>query len=415
MEDEIAATKWRSFVDFYVIFGIISTQREKGLQIMAFRLPRYSELTDSQRTIINLPLNKNHVVTGAPGTGKSVIAIYRASDMCNAGFDVLMLVYNRPLMSYISSAVESLDIDAEVNTWQSWISSFYREEFGCGYPQIEGPYTYDWDEIKQDFSRVGVRYDHVIIDEAQDVPIELIESLRIISKGVSCFMDENQTISSIYSNFQDVVEVLGVRTAYKLYQNFRNTREIFDFAKLYGPAENIDIVRPSGHGKPEMSKCSNYGHSNATQLTSKMVKYIRKIRQAGYENIGVFVNAKSLTRTYSELTECLDRASDPEVFMYKAMNRDFRTIDFDEDGVYVLSFNTMKGLEFDWVLIPRCECIKSNDNATLDRNTFYVATTRAKEQLVCFYFDERSSSKYIDVFGPISGHKNVLAWKGLAE
>ena len=61
---------------------------------MAFIFPRYSELTDSQRTIINLPLHKNHVVTGAPGTGKSVIAIYRASDMCNAGFDVLMLVYN---------------------------------------------------------------------------------------------------------------------------------------------------------------------------------------------------------------------------------------------------------------------------------------------------------------------------------
>lgn len=150
-----------------------------------------------------------------------------------AGFDVLMLVYNRPLMSYMSSAVESLDIDAEVNTWQSWISSFYREEFSCGYPQVDGPYTYDWDEIKQDFSRVGVRYDHVIIDEAQDVPIELIESLRIISKGVSCFMDENQTISSTYSNFHDVVDVLGVRTAYQLQQNFRNTRKIFDFAKLY--------------------------------------------------------------------------------------------------------------------------------------------------------------------------------------
>lgn len=101
--------------------------------------------------------------------------------------------------------------------------------------------------------------------------------------------------------------------------------------------------------------------------------------------------------------------------MYKAKNREFSSIDFEERGVYLLSFNTMKGLEFDGVLIPRCECIKSNDNAILDRNTFYVAATRAREELACFYFDERSSSKYIDVFGPISGHKNVLAWKGLAE
>lgn len=55
---------------------------------MAFNLPKYSELTDQQRVIVNLPLDKNHLVTGAPGTGKSVIAIYRASDMVNAGYKV---------------------------------------------------------------------------------------------------------------------------------------------------------------------------------------------------------------------------------------------------------------------------------------------------------------------------------------
>lgn len=45
---------------------------------MAFKLPKYSDLTNEQRIIVNLPLDKNHLVTGAPGTGKSVIAIYSA-------------------------------------------------------------------------------------------------------------------------------------------------------------------------------------------------------------------------------------------------------------------------------------------------------------------------------------------------
>ena len=45
---------------------------------MAFIFPRYSELTDSQRTIINLPLHKNHVVTGAPEPGSpSLLSIAR--------------------------------------------------------------------------------------------------------------------------------------------------------------------------------------------------------------------------------------------------------------------------------------------------------------------------------------------------
>lgn len=380
---------------------------------MAFRMPKYSELTDSQRTIVNLPLSKNHVITGAPGTGKTVIAIYRASDMCNAGLSVLMLVYNRPLMSYISSAVEDLDIDAEVNTWQSWISALYRECYGCSYPQIDGPYTYDWDKIKQDFARLGIRYDHVIIDEAQDVPIDLIESLRIISKGISCFMDVNQTLSSTYSDYQDVAEALGVRTAYKLWENFRNTKEIYDFAKLYSPGADADTVKSNGR-KPYMIKCSDYGHNTSTQLTSQMVRYIRRMSKlGGFKTFGVFTTAKALSRTYGELTECLDERGDPEVFMYKTMSKDYGTINFDEDGVYVLSLNTMKGLEFDVVLIPRCECIRTNDDASVNKNMFYVATTRASEVLACFYFGETSSNKYVDVFGPIKGHENLIDRKGL--
>ena len=102
-----------------------------------------------------MPLDKNHFVTGGPGTGKSVIAIYRASDMANAGNDVLMLVYNRPLKLYIESAVNSLDIEASVNTWQSWISEFYREKFECSYPQVDGTFTYDWPVIKKAFLRLG--------------------------------------------------------------------------------------------------------------------------------------------------------------------------------------------------------------------------------------------------------------------
>lgn len=130
----------------------------------------------------------------------------------------------------------------------------------------------------------------------------------------------------------------------------------------------MDTARDNGK-KPAMIKCSDYGHYSSTQLTSRMVDCIRN-QMFGCKSIGVFVNAKSLTRTYNELTECLDRADDPEVFMYKTMSRDFGTIDFDEDGVYVLSFNTMKGLEFEGVLIPRCECIKSNEDRVSQSQKF---------------------------------------------
>ena len=372
---------------------------------MAFKLPRYSELTDSQRIVVNLPYERNHIIKGAPGTGKSVIAIYRASDMCNEGYNVLMLVYNRPLMSYISSAVESLDIDAEVNTWQSWIYNFYWNNFGSNYPQTDGKFTYNWDRIKRDFESLGKIYDHVIIDEAQDVPVELIEALLIISDGVSCFMDVNQTLSSNFTDYQDVAEALGVRSAYTLYDNFRNPKEIFDFAKLYNPNDIVDPIKESG-SKPEMIQCSGYGNDTPTQLTSRMIQVIK--RNFGLNYIGVFTNPRSQKRTYEELSDNLD---DMDVFMYKSQSKDYGTIDFDEPGVYVLTFNTMKGLEFDAVLLPRCECINKNDSDKLDRNMFYVAVTRASEKLFCFYFDQVSYGKYIDVFTPIRGNESLLKWE----
>lgn len=372
---------------------------------MAFKLPKYSDLTDEQRVIVNLPLDKNHLVTGAPGTGKSVIAIYRASDMSNAGNDVLMLVYNRPLMLYIESAVESLDIDASVNTWQSWISEFYREEFGCSYPQTDGAFTYDWPVIKKAFSRLGKKYDQIIVDEAQDVPLELIESLVLISKGVTCFMDPKQSIKDNYTDFDEVADVLGVRQAYSLWANFRNPKGIYDFAKVFNPDADADTVNEDAT-KPSMIKCSDFGHDNANQLTSKMVQVLK--RNYGLNFIGVFVNNNRLKRTYEELSQELD---DMDVYMYKAGNKDFRELDFDEPGVYVLSYATMKGLEFDAVLLPTPENVLSTGDDKVDNNLLYVAATRASNKLYGFYIRKSGSAKFIDFFGKIQRNKNLLSWE----
>ncbi len=381
---------------------------------MPLIIPNYSELTVSQRTILNLPADRNHVITGAPGTGKSVLAVYRASDMCEAHMNVLLLVYNKPLMLYISSAVDRLGLKAKVKTWHSWIYAFYDEHFGHHPPVISGDgFTFDWPKIKQDFQTVEAHYDHIIIDEAQDVPIKLIEALSIISSGISCFMDENQTIADTHTTYQEVASALNVFTRYTLHENFRNPKEIFDFAKLYSNGRDLATPKHSINHKPEMVRCSGYGNDFPRQLTSKMVRYIRN-QMHGCRYIGVFVNPGALNRTYDELRLCLNRPGDPEVDMYKPQTR-FANPDFDKEGVLVLSFSTMKGLEFDGVLIPRCECIKSKNDENLDKNIIYVATTRASKELVCFYFDEKVTTKKIDIFSPLAGHRDVLRWRGVNE
>ena len=94
---------------------------------MAFELPEYSRLNPQQVDMINLPTSRNFMIKGSPGTGKTVVAIYRAAQMRNK--KVLMLVYNRPLMLYLRSAIEDMNLsNCTVNTYHSWMTDFYRLE-----------------------------------------------------------------------------------------------------------------------------------------------------------------------------------------------------------------------------------------------------------------------------------------------
>lgn len=265
---------------------------------MAFKLPKYKQLTDSQRMIVNLPLTGNHLIVGGPGTGKTVIAIYRASDMARAQKRVLLLVYNRPLMLYISAAVQSLGIQADVNTWQAWLPGVYREYFQKGHPTTNGQFTYDWEQIYKDFQGLGKIYDVIILDEAQDLPKELLRALTYVTESISCFMDVDQTVTQVSSDYHDVEEILDVNTPFRLTHNYRNTKEIFEFARVYNPQVKASAQNRSGE-KPKMILCSGYGEEDPSQLTSRMVQYIK--RYSHFSSIGIFVTSSAQQVTYEAL------------------------------------------------------------------------------------------------------------------
>lgn len=71
-----------------------------------------------------------------------------------------------------------------------------------------------------------------------------------------------------------------------------------------------------------------------------------------------------------------------------------------ESDVFLLSFGTMKGLEFDIVILPRIGRIKkqpfAETNPDADKNVIYTAMTRAKEELHIFAWHDKPADKYID-------------------
>lgn len=373
---------------------------------MAFKLPKYTELTDEQKIIVNLGYEKNILVSAAPGTGKTVIAIYRANQLSDLGRKVAMLVYNRPLMLYLESTIKSMGIKAEVNTWHSWLVAFYKDKFDSKHPREdhEDPFSYNWTRIRMDFERWGARnasrkYETVIIDEAQDVPIQFIQALKHVTKTITCLMDPQQSIeSSRKTDIADVAAELGVRTAYTMYQNFRNHEEIYRFAQIYRKSDN-DPRSPINE-LPHLIKYTTHGLP-----FSKVCDIIRR-RKLPY--VGVFVNHKQLNKTYEELSA----AFPGRVYIYKS--RRSNELSFDKEGIYVLSYNCMKGLEFDQVIMPRFDHMDASGDANTDTNLVYVSVTRASHYFYGFYTDTDQKIGYIDVMKPFrtgTASKSIVKWE----
>ena len=155
--------------------------------------------------------------------------------------------------------------------------------------------------------------------------------------------------------------------------------------------------------KPTLVKCSDYDDQN---------NYICEFCMNNREStIGIIVdpgvNGRNLWRTYEELSDRLNSVM--PVQMYKTMvNADF---DFSKTGVQIFSYGTMKGLEFDHVIIPRIDCVYRSEDEKKNFNQLYVATSRPRKDLKIIYFNERCGTKWIDAFSKIKPKKDLFNWE----
>ena len=368
---------------------------------MGFKLPNGSDLSEEQLDIINLPVTKDWVIKGAPGTGKTVMAIYRAgqASRISKGKPILMLVYNKPLMSFLSTAVQGKYYEnVQVETYHQWLNDIYWE-YSLG--SVPGErYEIDWAAVNSGLSGIGKKYAHVIVDEAQDFPIELLRILKNLSEHMTCFIDPNQAIEIGKTDIYGAIKTICVESPYKLTKNFRNTKPVRDLSALYCKDGEPAPSNTPGK-KPVIIKCSP---GNFDDQNSKLVNIIKRNKE---KSIGIIVNPKALNSTFYSLKELLD--GDVVVQMHKAMTNN--RIDFNKPGVKILSYGTMKGLEFDIVLLPMFDKIEMQDGGTVDANRAYVAVSRPVNELYLFYWSERPSPGKINTMTALTKHRQLLDWR----
>lgn len=370
-------------------------EREIRGSKMGINLPKWEELSrDEQVPIVNLPLNGNYVVVGGPGTGKTILALYRAARWRkiseNADSEISFLIFNRTLKQYIQDSIDKMELeDSQVRTWHSWIYNFYKDHARGSCPEIS-KYSPDWDKIEKDLEEV-LKHKHIeylILDEAQDFPPKLLSILARVSKSATIFGDSQQALTNALSTTDDFTSAFNAgRKVHYLNQNYRNTKEISDLAHLFYTGDETDIpARPRRTGqKPRLTKCKDF-----EEATSIIANYSNNNPAL---NIGVLIpNCSDRTSRIIRYCSSISTKSKGKVQKYISGQKiGPESFSFDDDGVKILSYNTMKGLEFDAVFMVDIDdafFIEEND---LKNKAVYVGSTRAKDSLTFLYINDNKS------------------------
>ncbi|MGO4876000.1 3'-5' exonuclease [Pedobacter psychrotolerans] len=409
-----------------------------------FRLPAIVDLTFAQQIAYD-EQQQSLLVTGGPGSGKTVVSIYRFQREVMANRDVIFFTHHRTLIASIrgtfrqqadvmmtgmsEAAIERL-LSKSVGTITSW----YARQFGvylvdesdesiiANIKRIENPKEYNFYEI--------------FIDEAQDLKPIILDNLIILAADLTCGADRAQDLNGHYIEPADeyIRTLLTNRgkevTHQELTQNFRNTRQIFEFARKFVPediaVQNIDVTELNDGENPEIIQLSP---------NDQLELIVKIIRDNPNSNIGILVHFyKQINTIRDHLIKndfsCEEDADEENSFSYyyvnKSMNLAHRDImERNLRSPFLITFDSCKGLEFDIVIIPMFE--KSNwamtnpkkKNGTEEpdtfangdlkyfasRNHYYVACTRARGKLYIMYdykpdildfYDENDNGKIND-------------------
>lgn len=250
----------------------------------------------------------------------------------------------------------------------------------------------------------SVKFDHVFIDEAQDLTkLNLQLLVSIARKSCRIGADIGQKIYATTFTWKEVgLDIRGNRVR-SLQKSFRSTKQIVTLAQSLQRYDEItkdedftEHVVPTQEGPvPEVFICQN----TATQ-DEAIIDVAKELELTSDKaTVGILVrNWETATRLQEKMElagvkyEVIGDNSD----YYRKHKRQAPTGTHLEQGIKFTTFHTAKGLEFLYVLIPD---LVDPDAQTrlgeefdwdLERRLLYVAMSRAKVQLQLYSTNDRA-------------------------
>ncbi|NBA77745.1 hypothetical protein GOQ04_19465 [Emticicia sp. ODNR4P] len=319
-----------------------------------FNLPLITDLTpDQQRAVDETnPL----ALSGGPGTGKSVVSLWRHIRNHSTGVkNSLLLTYTKTLEHYLKVSASTQNMNAG-----RCISRF--------------------DKNPNEF----VGYQEIIIDEGQDIIQSKFERFFNYSNHISYGADERQSVYIGRERLEELLNWFNTDPRFQfnvpitLNRNFRNSKEILLFTRSVFP--NYMIPQNTINGatttnlKPILKL--NVGW-DAEEQVNVIIDIVNDF-QSDTHNIAILVpTVKMVEKYYQQMRNNLDGSID--VTKYQNELDTFEGF----SGIHITTFKSSKGTEFDTVIIPEFDRYNwfMQNGHTVTENDYYVAFTRTKTNL----------------------------------
>lgn len=336
-----------------------------------FNFPPITSLTLSQQSALNEP--NAIALSGGPGTGKSFVSLWR----------------------HISNHKREDSIKSQLLTFTTSLA-YYLKASSNSESEEAAKYV---DSTNRWFFNNATHRDEIIVDEAQDMPVEFYENpqkLQVYSSNISYGADDKQILKAdakkadgsfnlgVCSPEGELQKIFS-NTKYALDKNFRNTKGILQFANYaftdaFIPVNEINSCTESGE-KPSFL----VSEGNLDLQNDNIKSIIRQLNADEY-NIAILTPLNSTTGTsWQKLTA---------KYYYELLKDEFDVSYYGHTehagvgltkmkNIHITPFKSAKGLEFDAVIMPCFNYYTYNFNKVGWRD-FFVGVTRAKSSLFLF-------------------------------
>lgn len=246
-------------------------------------------------------------------------------------------------------------------------------------------------------------YRYILIDEFQDVNKLQYDIVKLICKSKNIFVvgDDDQSIYKFRGSYpkiiNDYLKDFKKTKIILLSENYRCARQIVRFSKLVIDNNNDRFSKDLVSCRPEIGKLEIKAFVDSTEENKFLIESIRRYVRCGYRfsDISILYRTNLLSNSIK-----MDLRKNNIPYIVKGEEIDNSENEhkkvFDSDAVNLMTFHLSKGLEFKTVfiidandgLIPHKKSLREDD-IEIERRLFYVAMTRAKDNLHILFTTRR--------------------------